>query len=144
MLRCQVEEMAGRFGTKVVQRVQQADQAALEHVQGFGPRADVGEIAQHQPRQPLHSGATGAQQFVGGVTVASLPALDAALQPQGVQQGIVHVSIRSQARAQEKRPLYRAAPPRQALANCCPVCARRLVRSFGSKRRRPPTPNKNP
>jgi hypothetical protein len=35
VLCCQVEEMAGRFGTKVVQRVQQADQAALEHVKGF-------------------------------------------------------------------------------------------------------------
>src|SRR5262245_6613658 len=40
----QVEEVTGRFGAKVVQRVQQADQAALEHIEGFGPLADVGEI----------------------------------------------------------------------------------------------------
>ena len=158
MLRCQVEEMAGRFGTKVVQRVQQADQAALEHIKGFGPLADVGEIPQHQPRQPLQMGPPGAQQLVPGVTVPSLPALHAALQPQGVQRGFAHGSRLTNNRCDGKQTTSRTslivpAGPSQTIAgellSALPETTRKVLqveetKASNPKQERPAPPWREP
>jgi hypothetical protein len=81
----QVKEMAGRFRLQLPQCVEQAEQAALQHVRSFCEAVDVREVPKHFAGQMLQALACRPHQHIRSSSVASLPATYALVQPNCIE-----------------------------------------------------------